>query len=145
MEEMKPIKRSVAFVIYNANRKRILAVQRPSDDDNLPDVWGLPAGTLKENESFNDAVERSAKEKLGVTVEIIKLLNEGKIERNKYTLFMKEYEVKILKGKIVVPQNVKGITQYQKYKWATPKILVAAAQKGSLCSRLYLATINSRY
>lgn len=33
---MKPIKNSVSVVIYNPDRSKILIVQRPFDDENLP-------------------------------------------------------------------------------------------------------------
>lgn len=139
---MKPIKNSVAFIIYNKNYTKFIAVQRPSDDKNLPNVYGLSAGSLKNNESFENAVLRSGIEKLGVKLKIIKLQNEGKIERDTYTLFMKEFKVKIIKGEPSVSQQFKGITQYQQWKWATPPDLIEAAQKGSLCSKLFLKNIN---
>ena len=52
---MKPIKRSVAFVIYSEDRTRFLIVRRPPDDDSLPNVWGLPAGSLKESETSEES------------------------------------------------------------------------------------------
>lgn len=142
---MKPTKNSVAFVIYNKNHTRFIAVKRPSDDESLPNVWGLPAGSLKENESFEGAVLRSGMEKLGVKLKIIKLLNEGKIKRETYTLFMKEFEVEIIEGEPLVPQPYEGITQYKQWKWATSSDLIEAAQRGSLCSRLFLKSINHNW
>jgi len=142
---MKPIKSAVAFVVYNKDKSKVLAVQRPSDDEDLPNVWGLPAGSLKDKETFEQAVLRSGKEKLGVKLKIIKQINEGKLERDKIILHMKEYEVEIEDGKPSVPQKVDGITQYQKLKWSTPDKLKEAAQKGSLCSRLYLSSIGQSW
>jgi ADP-ribose pyrophosphatase YjhB (NUDIX family) len=105
-------------------------------------VWGLPAGSLKDNESFEDAVIRAGIEKLGVELGITKERNEGSIERKNFVLFMKEYEVEIVGGEPKVPQPISGITQYQNWKWATADDLVEAAQKGSLGSRLYLESVN---
>jgi len=139
---MKPIKRSVAFVIYSEDRTRFLIVRRPPDDDSLPNVWGLPAGSLKESETSEDTVIRAAKEKLGTDVSIVELVGEGKVERNQYTLQMREYEVKIEKGEPKVPQHVQGITQYSELKWGTADDLVETARIESLCSRLYLKSIG---
>jgi hypothetical protein len=45
---MKPTKCSVAvFLINPQNENEFLAVKRPADDDKLPNVWGLPAVTIK--------------------------------------------------------------------------------------------------
>src|SRR5262249_28965243 len=38
----------------------------PSTDEDLPDVWGLPAGSLRVGETFEACVVRSGREKLGV-------------------------------------------------------------------------------
>ncbi|MFA6492691.1 MAG: NUDIX domain-containing protein [Patescibacteria group bacterium] len=142
---MKPTKHSVAFVIYNSNYDKFLIVQRPPDDDLLPNVWGLPAGSLNEGEIFEDAVIRAAMDKLGVKVEVIGLVGEGELERGQYILHMKEFEAKIANGTPSVPQNVSGVTQYSKWKWGMANDLIEAAQKGSLCSRLYLKSINKSW
>lgn len=129
---------AVSYVIYNKDRTKVLAVKRPPEDEDLPNVWGLPATTVKEGEeSFEDAVVRSGKQKLGVTLQITNFLNEGEIERPSYILHMKLYEVKIIDGEPKVPQKFGG-TQYVEWKWAEPGELKGAAGKGSLCSRLFL-------
>lgn len=142
---MKPIRHSIAYITYNKDRSKFLAVKRPSDDKDLPDVWGLPAGSLKNDETFEETVLRSAREKLGVGLKIVKLIGEGNIERENYILHMKEYEVEIIQGEPQVPQPVEGVTQYQSWKWATPNELTESARKGSLCSRLYLSSTNQKW
>lgn len=142
---MKPIKNSISFVIYNSDHTKLLIVHRPPDADSLPNVWGLPAGMLKKDEAFEDAVIRSANEKLGVKVRTKKLINEGKIERDQYVLHMKEFEVEIKKGAPKAPQSISGVTQYSEWKWGTADDLVEAAKKGSLCSRLYLESVNRNW
>ena len=94
---MKPVKDSVAFVIYGSNRSQILVVQRPYCDEDLPGAWGLPAGSLKDGETFESAVLRAGRDKLGVELKVVKLINEGEIDRCNFLLHMKEYE-KILKA-----------------------------------------------
>jgi len=142
---MKPTKYSIAFVIYNRDRTKFLVVRRPPDDDSLPNVWGLPAGSLKDKETPKNAVIRSGKDKLGVDVKVVGLIEEGEIERDQYILHMKEYEVKIEKGEPEVPQQVSGVTQYREWKWGIPGDVIEAAQKGSLCSRLYLKNIGKSW
>jgi len=142
---MKVTKLSVTYVIYNDNRSKILLVKRPHNDNSLPNIWGLPAGSLMKNESFEACVIRSGKEKLGVQLKPLELSNEGQIEREDYIIHMKEYEVKITNGTPKVPQHVFGITQYQDWKWAEPKLLREAAKKGSLCAQLYLSNIKLRW
>jgi ADP-ribose pyrophosphatase YjhB (NUDIX family) len=139
---MKPTKHAIAFVIWNKDRDHVLAVQRPSTDEDLPDVWGLPAGSLRAGETFEACVMRSGREKLGVDVRIVGLIAEGAIERSAYILHMKEYEVEIVHGAPSVPQPIAGITQYQRWQWAEPAMLREAAHKGSLCARLFFASRN---
>jgi len=138
---MKQLKNAVAFVIYNREGNRILTVLRPPDDKHLPNLWGLPAGSVKKEESFEECVLRSGREKLGVELQIVELIGDGHLEREDYVLYMKEYEVEIIKGKPKVPQPVKGMTQYTKWKWGKAEELIISARKGSLCSQIYL---NSR-
>ena len=44
----------------------LLLVRRPDDDEDLPGAWGLPAATLAEGESEEDAVRRAGRDNLGV-------------------------------------------------------------------------------
>ena len=57
------IKQSVSFVIRRG--AEILVVLRPPDDLELPSVWGLPAASLRAGESWEDAVVRAGREKIG--------------------------------------------------------------------------------
>jgi|SRR3989338_4882110 len=142
---MKPVKNAVAYVIYNSDRSKLLSIQRPSDDEDLPNVWGLPAGSLKRDETEEEAVLRSGKEKLGVRLKVVKKIKSGELERENYVLRLTDYEAVIIDGEPRVPQNVPGVTQYQRWKWAPPEILKEAAQKGSLCCRLYLESIGKKW
>lgn len=81
---------------------------------------------------------------LGVELKILKLIGENNINRKDYILHMKEYEVKILKGKPKVPQPIQGITQYQQWRWGIGSDLKEAASKGSLCSQIYLRSVNDK-
>ncbi len=137
---MKPIKQTVAYVIYSPDRSKVLAVFRSANDANFPNMWGLPAGTLKEGESHEEAVITSGRERLGIELRIVKLINEGEAERGKHILHMKEYEAEIVEGTPAVPQLIENVTQYAEWKWANPEILKEASERGALCSRLFLSS-----
>jgi ADP-ribose pyrophosphatase YjhB (NUDIX family) len=117
-------------------------VQRPALDENLPNVWGLPAGSLKDGESFEDCVRRSGMEKLGVELDVVDLIGEGNLERDTYVLHMKEYEVSVRSGEPSVPQPYPEVTQYQATRWGNADDLVEAASKGSLCCRIFLSSVG---
>lgn len=139
---MKPVRNAISFVIHRpeeyGDSERVLLVRRPEDDEDLPGVWGLPAGSLLERETFPEAVGRAGREKLGVELEVEEVLNDGQTERDDYLLYMKLFRARIVDGEPEVPQPVEGITQYSSWEWADPKRLRDAADRGSLCSRLLL-------
>jgi len=138
-------KNAVSYVIYNDDKTRVLAVRRPPDDEDSPNVWGLPAATINEGEeSFKDAVVRSGKQKLGVDLRVVDFLNEGELQRETYVLFMKLYEAEIVRGEPSVPQKFGG-TQYVDWKWANPEELRESASRGSLCSRIFLGRLRIRW
>lgn len=132
-------KRSVSLAIHDPGTGRVLLVQRPDDDDDLPLVWGLPAASLGPAESWEDAVRRAARDKLGVEAEPGEVLREGVLERPSYTLEMRLYEARILAGEPSVPRDVAGVTQYRAWRWGSASDLAPAAERGSLCSALYRA------
>jgi 8-oxo-dGTP diphosphatase len=137
----KPVKRSVSFAIRRPDQPdEVLVVLRPEDDEDLPALWGLPAGSLRPGEDWAGAVRRSGREKLGVELEVGRELNRGTLERAAYTLEMRLLEARILAGAPRAPQPHPEVTQYQRWRWAPPAVLEPAAARGSLCSRLYLAT-----
>ena len=132
------VKRSVSVSIPNGND--VLIVQRPSDDEDLPNAWGLPAATLREGETWEAAVRRAGREKLGVELDVGRELNRGSLERKDYTLEMRLYEARIARGTPVVPQPETTVTQYQGWRWGNATDLAPAAEQGSLCCRLYITS-----
>ena len=132
-------KQSVALAIANpANANQLLVVQRPADDDDLPNAWGLPAASLRNGEDWRAAAQRAGRDKLGVSLTVGSELNRGEVQRAGYTLEMRLYEAHIAAGAPVVPQSDSTVTQYQAWKWDNARVLEPAAQRGSLCCRLYL-------
>jgi hypothetical protein len=138
------VKQSVAIVIRKSDEpNRVLTVLRPADDEDLPNVWGLPAATLRPGEEWNAAIERVGLEKLGVQLKPGSPLESGTQERRDYRLDMRLYEAEITKGTPFVPQPDNAFTQYTKWKWGTAADLQPAAQRGSLCCRLFLKNVNA--
>lgn len=143
-------KRSVALAIHRAGPADpagpagLLLVQRPGDDAELPLAWGLPAASLRRGESWGDAVRRAARDKLGVDVEPGAVLGEGSVDRPSYRLEMRLYAARITSGDPAVPGRDPEVTQYRAWRWGGREDLEPAAERGSLCSRLYLGFMPSR-
>lgn len=143
MVAMKPIRDAVAFVVRDPARAgALLLVRRPPDDPDLPDLWGLPAGSRQSIETWHRAVERAGLDKLGVELRVGALLNEGTTERAEYTLHMRLYEAEVVRGELAVPQPFGHVTQYRALEWGPPERLEPAAAKGSLCCRLLLDALS---
>jgi ADP-ribose pyrophosphatase YjhB (NUDIX family) len=132
---VKPLKRSVALVIEGP--QGLLLVRRPADDDSLPGEWGLPAATLAEGESEEEALGRAGRDKLGVEVRPIRALGENIDERPGYRIAMRDWAVEIAAGEPSVPQPAAG-TQYEALRWGRAEDLAPAADRGSLCARVLL-------
>ena len=132
-------KKSVSLAIHDPTRPgQVLLVQRPADDEDLPDVWGLPAASLTGEESWEDAARRAGQDKLGVELDVGAVLRAGAVQRAHYTLEMQLLAARIVGGEPTVPQPADGVTQYQAWRWGSAADLQPAAALGSLCSRLYL-------
>ncbi len=147
MEKSKYIIYSAALVIYNEDRTKYLTTKRPLDDDSMPGYWGFPTTSKKyPDEPWEDVVHRAAKIKLGVEVEIVKMLGEDEIDRRDYILKLRDYEEKVTSGEISVPQENQEGTQYTEFKWTSdPSELIKSAKDGSLCARIFLRSIGVNY
>lgn len=133
------MKRSVSLLVLRPERGgEVLVVRRPDDDEELPGLWGLPAGTLAEDESWEEAVRRTGRQKLGVDLGPVRIVEEGRQAREGYRLHMRLYRAELEGGEPRVPQPVGGVTQYTAWSWSAPERLEEAAAAGSLCARLCL-------
>jgi ADP-ribose pyrophosphatase YjhB (NUDIX family) len=128
------VKRSIALVIEGPGG--VLLVRRPDDDDSLPGVWGLPAASLGEGESEQDALLRAGRDKLGVEIEPLELVGEQD--------WMRDWSARIVAGEPRVPQPAGG-TQYVELRWGDPAELAPAARAGSLCARALLRAVGSSW
>lgn len=136
----KPVKCSVAAVVRSAGHAgAFLAVQRPPDDDRLPDVWGLPAVTLQPGELPEAAVRRLGIEKLGVPLRATRFVGIRAADRHDYLLILMDLEAEVLSGEPNVLAAESDATVYVDQRWTTDAtLLVEAAQRGSVCSRILL-------
>jgi 8-oxo-dGTP diphosphatase len=129
------VKRSISLVIDGPDG--VLLVRRPDDDASLPGLWGLPAVSLREDESEHDAVLRAGRDKLGVEVEPVEPLGADEGDG----VAMRDWSVRIVAGEPEVPQPRDG-TQYVGLRWGEPPELVPAARAGSLCARVLLRSVG---
>ena len=112
----KPHKHSVAVVIPKGDS--ILAVRRPDDDDELPGIWGLPAGTCKSRETIEDVIVRIGRQKLGVELKPVRELASGGQERPGYLLHMELWEV-----------SMTGTPSHPNWRWVQVEFLRPGAAR----------------
>lgn len=142
---MKPFKFSVAIALKN-NKGEILAVRRPSHDDSLPNVWGLPAVTIRPSESPEEAAKRVGSEKLACTVEPVGFIGIKSAERKSFRLILMDIEAKVATGNPQVTASQTTATKYIEQKWTNDiSVFKEAAQKGSLCSQILLDSAGFNY
>lgn len=137
---MKPTKFAIAVALENpANNKEYLVVQRAPDDDSLPNIWGLPATSLKSNELPDEMVRRIGREKLGTDIEPISNLGVQRSERDTYELILMDIKSKLIGQEPDVTNADTSGSKYVDQKWTSDfSILIPGAKKGSLCDRIFL-------
>ena len=123
MNAMLPMKRSVAVVITKGNET--LSVRRPENDDELPGIWGLPAGTARGSETLEDVIRRIGRDKLGVKLTPIRKLASGTQDRVNYRLEMDLWEA-----------AMEGTPNYPEWQWVPVDRFRQGAMAGSLCCQL---------
>lgn len=118
-----PAKHSVAVLVIRDDR--ILAIRRPDDDDELPGIWGLPAGTCRGSETVGDVIRRIGREKLGAVLHPVRRLESGSQLRSNYRLDMELWEA-----------TMEGTPNDSQWQWAGLDLLEPGAAGGSLCCAL---------
>jgi 8-oxo-dGTP diphosphatase len=118
-----PVKHSVAVMIFKGGEA--LAIRRREDDDELPGIWGLPAGTRRGAETNDDVIRRIGRDKLGVRLNPVKKLASGVQDRPAYRLEMELWEV-----------SMEGDPTYPEWQWASVDLFRPGAESGSLCCEL---------
>ncbi len=133
------LKESIAVVVYSPEEpEKVLLVQRPEEDAELPGIWGLPAVTLQPGESDEVALRRLVRQKLGTELLDFRFLCSGEQQRARYRLRMRLYGV-LLAGTPRLPQDApRTATYYRQWRWGELEELRAGALQGSLCCQLAL-------
>ena len=126
----RPLKKSVAILVRSGDR--ILSTRRSENDDELPGVWGLPAGSYRDSETLEDLVARIGSEKLSVALKPVRRLAQGRQERERYILDMELWEA-----------EMSGEPRHPEWQWATAARLEPGELQGSLCCRLVLEALKS--
>lgn len=135
---VKPLEVAVALVVRGPSGE-FLAIRRADDDASLPGVWGLPAVSVREGESLEEAAIRVGRQKLGVEVRIVQKIGTGQVERKSYVLELTDFEVEIASGEPTVPQADRSVSQYVEQQYTHDlTLLLPAARGGSVCSRVLL-------
>jgi ADP-ribose pyrophosphatase YjhB (NUDIX family) len=139
----KPVHRAVSAACRRVDGM-VLAVKRPDEPgEELPGVWGLPAIRLLYGESAEDGVRRLGPAKLGIELTPIHPLAEGTQGRDEYTLHMTVFEA-TPGTEPALPHRQPGadMTLYDEADWLPPEALNEAAERGSLCCKLFLEAIG---
>ena len=136
----RPVKCSVAAVVRRGEGlAEFLAVRRPADDDRLPGVWGLPAVTLRPGELPEAALRRLGEEKLGVSLRPLRFVGVRAADRGDHLLILMDLEAEVQRGEPDVGAARTSGTAYVEQRWtADATILVDAARRGAVCSRILL-------
>lgn len=144
---MERIKCSVAVYLSNPrNEKEFLIIKRPDDDDALPNLWGLPAVTLKQGELPEQAVARVGTEKLSTIIEPVSFLGIKSAKRKTYELILMDIKARLVGSEPIVANAKTENTKYVDQKWTSDlNLLRKSASRGSLCSQILLDANHVRY
>jgi hypothetical protein len=99
-------------------------------------MWGVPAGTLRKNESYAEAIRRTARHRLGIEVEVLGERAAGSSDRGTHLVEMRLFEVRIVAGSPQVRAVDPDGHGYIDVQWAMTDILQPTRERGSLCCRL---------
>jgi len=120
---MVPVKHSVAVIVFRGDQ--VLAIRRPDDDDELPGIWGLPAGTFRPGETLDELILRVGREKLGVRLILVRRLASGNQNRPHYRLEMELWEA-----------VMEGTPSRGEWQLTSRESLRPGMEAGSLCCEL---------
>jgi ADP-ribose pyrophosphatase YjhB (NUDIX family) len=135
---MKKCISTFAYVIFRdpGTLSELLVVRRSPNDRYFPNMWGIPAGTLRNGEGCEEAIQRTAKHRLGIEVEVLGERAAGSSDRGTHVVEMRLFEARIVTGDPHIRDpNLEG-HGYTEVQWGKPDILQATRERGSLCCRL---------
>lgn len=118
----KPIKHAVSVVIKDNKNRTLFALRSPNKSE-FPLFWSLPSHFVNAEENFEETIIRIGRNKLGVNLEPIKLLNEGHGERPEFILFMHVFAAKIVKGNPCLNSD-----DFIELKWSEPALQLSTVK-----------------
>lgn len=135
-----------AIVINPVDGSKFLVVKRPPNAKSLPDVWGLPAITLGQEEKPEIAVIRLAREKLNTQIDFVGCLGLRTVDRGEYELTLMDIVARLAGREPSVWKTLTDNTKYVDQRWTNDlSLLQEAASKGSVCSRILLESQGFLY
>ena len=138
-----PVKKAIALLIRSEeNQGLVLGCLRLETDTSYPNMWGLPAGSLKDGEAEFELIDRIMIQKLRIkNYKIIRHLGKLTAPRqNKFLLILDEFEILVESN-----QANCNLKEYQKCEFQDPSIFVETARTGSLCTQICLNYFNIKY
>ena len=127
-----------ASIVITGDKNEFLIVKR-SMGDSFSGHWGFPAASVRGDETLEEVALRAARDKLGVEIEITKVIGERTENKGEYNEHQTEFEARILSGEISLKERDSSVSKYDEFKYTSnPKELLPAAKDGSICSRIFL-------
>src|SRR5262245_57042800 len=77
---------------------KLLVVNRSPNDRYFPNMCGIPAGTLRKHEEYEGAIQRTAKFRLDLEVEVLGERGAGVSDRGTHVVEMRLFEARIVTG-----------------------------------------------
>ncbi len=138
---------AVAAVVRRSDDpQQFLAVKRPPTDDELPNVWGLPAVTLEPGELPEQGIRRVGTTKLATEIEPVRFVGARAADRKTHKLILMDIEAHLLGDSPSVGDAHPDGTKYVDQRWTKDLTLLrTAAQQGSLCSQVLLEDAGVGY
>jgi hypothetical protein len=99
-------------------------------------MWGIPAGTIRKREGCEEAIQRTAKHRLGIEVEVLGERGAGSSDRGTHVVEMRLYEARIVAGTPQIREANPEGHGYTEVQWCKPEVLQPARDRGSLYCRL---------
>lgn len=136
----RTVKRSAAVAVTSPRHPgQVVLVLRPVDpSDPLAGAWGLPAASQRPGESLEDTARRAVREKLGLDPRALPPATTGRQPRGGHDLEMTLFTAETGSDPVLPMPRDDGSTWYAAWRWGSAEDLRPAAERGSLCSALYL-------
>src|SRR5262249_14611374 len=99
-------------------------------------LWGIPAGTLRKREGYEEAIERTAKHRLGIEVAVLGERAVGSSDRGTHVVEMRLFEARIVAGTPHIQEVDPEGHGYTEVCWGRRALLQPARGRGSLFCRL---------